>query len=136
MWLQCERDPTQLSLVSSCNVTVFKVYIKPFTFGVNVSSTKKALPFVILNMTFPALCMQFLKYKLHFFQFSPFLFSAFSSIFCLFYVFLLLNIQYSFVKYIRKPAVNTGHRLFDKIKLNEIKGAQSSGNTLLQNGCC
>lgn len=57
--LQSERDPTQLSLVSSCNVTVFKVYIKPFTFGVNVSSTKKALPFVILNMTFPALCMQF-----------------------------------------------------------------------------
>lgn len=101
---------------------------------------KKALPFVILNMTFPALCMQFLKYKLHSQplprQLSSFLFSAFSSIFCLFCVFLLLNIQYSFVKYICKPAVNTGHRLFDKIKLNEIKGAQSSGNTLLQNGCC
>lgn len=26
-----------------------------------------------------------------------------------------------FVKYIRKPAVNTGHRLFDKIKLNDFE---------------
>lgn len=57
------------------------------------------------------------KYKLHFYSFfiSTFsFFSIFIHLLVLFCVFLLLNIQYSFVKYIRKPAVNTGRGLSDE----------------------
>lgn len=129
--VKCECDPSCSSLFPFPNSTVFfKVNKKPLTFRINVSSTKKGTAICYSKYDFLSLVHAVLKYKLQFFSQNPsFSFSTFSSIFCLFCAFLLLNIPFSFVKYIRKPAVNTGHRLFDKIKLNEKKWAQSSGNT-------
>lgn len=104
-----------------------------------MSRVQKGTAICYPKYDFPSLVHAvFLKYKLHLFSISsfPFFSSVFSFFLILFLVFLLLNIQYSFVKYIRKPAVNTGHRLFDRIKLNEVKGAQSSGNTVLLSRCC
>lgn len=83
---------------------------------------KKGTAICYSKYDFPSLVHAVLKYKLHFFNFLLFFFPHFLAFFVLFVCFLLLNIQYSFVKYIRKPAVNTGHRLFDnKIKLNKIR---------------
>lgn len=79
-----------------CRPVISPFYSKNFYIWGECLEYKKGTAICYSKYDFPSLVHAVLKYKLHFFffQFSPVLFSA---IFCLFSVFLLLNIQYSFL---------------------------------------
>lgn len=93
-----------------------------------VKYTKKGTAICYSKYDFSQSCACSLKYKYTFF-----LLCYFSRFFL--QLFLIKHTFFFYFNYISKPAVNTGHRLFDKIHLNEIKGAQESSNTSLQKRC-
>lgn len=144
MDLRCEQSPSTAvtGLLRDFNVwNSWKTTqnnnnnINTFTIRVKVSSTKKkALPFVILNMTLSLLHAGWKDKLLFFFC----IFLIFLSFFLTVFSFVIINKQYSWVnKCICKPAVNTGHRLFDQneatVKCN--KGTQSSSRNVLHIRC-